>query len=411
MKIIKINQNLTLPCGAVIKNRLAKSAMSENMAYPNFFPNQAFERLYQTWSEGETGLVITGNVMIDSSALGEPHNIVIEENLDNFRELQQWAKAGTKNGNHLWVQLNHPGKQSPKFLSKTPVAPSAIELNPPLNNLFNCPRELSDLEIRNIIQRFAYAAEVVKRAGFTGVQIHGAHGYLVSQFLSPKHNHRDDYWGGDQERRMNFVIEVYKEIRKSVGDEFPIGIKLNSADFQKGGFSEDESLNVVKNLSKLGIDLIEISGGTYEAPVMMEGQRKKDSTIKREAYFLDYCEKISKLVSTPLLLTGGFRTLKGMNEALESGACQMIGLARSLAIDPDFSKNLLKGKLVESPVKPLTSGIKAIDKLVPIEITWYTAQLHRMGKGLSPNPNASVKYCVLKTIFDLGFQSIKRTRA
>ena len=406
-----IEEKLKLPCGAVLKNRIAKSAMSENMADAGHAPGFKFVNLYSAWARGGAGLVISGNVMLDSKALGEPHNVVIEKGHECLDELHAWAKAGTQDDTHLWMQINHPGKQSPKFLSKTPLAPSAIAYESHMKNMFNTPRALSAQEISSIVERFAFTATKAKDAGFTGVQIHGAHGYLVSQFLSPRHNQRTDQWGGSLENRMKFVIDVYQAIREAVGPNFPIGIKLNSADFQKGGFSEEESMEVVKTLSELGMDLIEISGGTYEAPKMMEGSSKKDSTIKREAYFLEYCEKVKKLINTPLLLTGGFRSKEGMEEALVSGACEMIGLARSLAIDPEFPKKLIKNEDVLSQVRPLTSGFKTIDKLVPIEITWYTEQLHRMGKGKAPAPNASVKMSVLRTFFGIGSAMLRRTRA
>ncbi len=406
-----IEKSLKLPCGAIIKNRIAKSAMSENMADAGHAPGFKFTNLYSTWARGGAGLVITGNVMLDLNALGEPHNVVIEKDHECLEELHAWAKAGTQNDTHLWMQINHPGKQSPKFLSNTPMAPSAIAYESHMKNMFNKPRALTAQEIGEIVERFAYTSEKAKSAGFTGVQIHGAHGYLVSQFLSPRHNQRTDQWGGSLENRMKFVIDVYQAIRVAVGPNFPIGIKLNSADFQKGGFSEEDSMQVVKTLSELGMDLIEISGGTYEAPKMMEGAKKKDSTVKREAYFLEYCEKVKKLIDTPLLLTGGFRSKEGMEEALATGACEMIGLARSLAIDPDFPNKLISNEDVKSQVRPLTSGIKAVDKIIPIEITWYTEQLHRMGKGKDPVPNASVIMSVLRTVFGIGSAMLRRTRA
>ncbi|MBK26839.1 MAG: NADH oxidase [Halobacteriovorax sp.] len=406
-----IDQKLTLPCGAIIKNRIAKSAMSENMADAGHRPGHKFVNLYNRWSKGGTGLIITGNVMMSSKALGEPHNVVIEEGHECLEGLKEWARAGTQNGAHLWMQINHPGKQSPKFLSPEPMAPSAIGYDSYMKNMFNPPRALTAQEITKIIKGYAYTAKVAKEAGFTGVQIHGAHGYLVSQFLSPRHNQRTDQWGGSLENRMRFVVEIYKTMRKELGEDFPIGIKLNSADFQKGGFSEEESMIVVQTLGELGMDLIEISGGTYEATAMMDGTKKKDSTKKREAYFLDYCEKVRKLIDTPLLLTGGFRSREGMDEALKSGACEMIGLARSIAIDPDFPNKLLEGQDVKSQVKPLTSGSKAMDKMIPLEIVWYTEQIHRMGKGKEPNPNASVKMSVLRTMMSLGSAMLKRTRA
>jgi 2,4-dienoyl-CoA reductase-like NADH-dependent reductase (Old Yellow Enzyme family) len=404
-----LSEPLTLPCGVTIKNRIVKAAMSENMASIDHSPGDKFQNLYKRWAQGGAGIVITGNVMVDQRHLGELYNVVIEKAKNNEEALRKWAQAGTQNNTHLWMQINHPGKQTPKFLTKEPVAPSAIGYKSNLKNMFNTPRELSHEEIVDIIDRYAYAAKVAKESGFSGVQIHGAHGYLVAQFLSPLHNQRTDRWGGSLENRMNFVVEIYQKMREQVGAEYPIGIKINSADFQKGGFSSDESLIVMKKLSDLGIDLIEVSGGTYESTVMMDGQR--ESTKKREAYFSDFCEQLKGKVSAPILLTGGFRTAAGMNEALTSNDCQMVGLARSLAIDPDFANKLLSGEDVVSPVRPLSSGVRSLDKLVPIEITWYTQQLHRMGNGQQPKPQASVKLSILKTLCDTGVSALKRVRA
>uniref|UniRef100_UPI0040481E5F NADH:flavin oxidoreductase/NADH oxidase family protein n=1 Tax=Algoriphagus sp. TaxID=1872435 RepID=UPI0040481E5F len=404
----KLTETLQLPCGAILKNRIGKSAMSENMGSRGYTSNEKFNRLYAQWAEGGIGLLITGNVMVDRFALGEAHNVVIEQGIQDAN-LPLWAAAGKKGGTHIWVQLNHPGKQSPKFLSKEPVAPSAISLKKPLDRLFNTPRALTEAEILDIIARFAYAAKVCKESGFTGVQIYGAHGYLVSQFLSPTHNQRKDRWGGSLENRMRFVKEVYLAIRKEVGDSFPIGIKLNSADFQKGGFTQEDSMEVIKQLSVLGMDLIEISGGTYEAPAMM-GAVQKESTKAREAYFLDYCEMVRKLVTCPLMLTGGFQSAEGMNAALASGACDVIGVARSLAIQPDFPNQLMSGATVTSQVKPLTTGWKFLDKTFPLEIIWYTDQLHLMGEGKNPNPKKSALGSVLSMVYKLGKNAIKRVR-
>ncbi|NBV92384.1 MAG: NADH:flavin oxidoreductase/NADH oxidase family protein [Flavobacteriia bacterium] len=408
MSSVNITDALTLPCGAVIKNRIGKSAMSENMGSQGFLSNHSFQTLYQRWADGGTGLLITGNVMVDQRALGEAHNVVIEKGI-NDPSLELWAEAGKRNDTHVWVQLNHPGKQSPKFLSTLPVAPSAIPLKKPLNRVFNTPRALSEAEIVDIIARFAFAAKVCKENGFTGVQIHGAHGYLVSQFLSPTHNQRTDKWGGSIENRMRFVSEIYEAIREAVGPHFPVSIKLNSADFQKGGFSKADSMAVVKHLSGLGMDLIEISGGTYETPVMT-GTHVKESTKAREAYFLDYCEEVRKTVTSPLMLTGGFRSSKGMNDALAAGVCDMVGIARSLALNPDFSNELLSGKNVKSLVKPLTTGFPFLDRTFPLEIVWYTDQIHLMGKGKSPNIHRSVLRSVLGMAMALGVNTLRKVR-
>lgn len=398
-----LNTPLTLPCGVTVKNRLVKAAMSENMASAGHKPNPKFARLYSNWTD--VGLVITGNVMIDSSALGEVNNVVIEKGCENKEELKLWAQAGTKKNCQLWVQLNHPGKQSPKFLSPRPVAPSAIAYQSDLKKMFNPPQELSTDQIKEIIKRFAYAAAVAKECGFSGVQIHAAHGYLISQFLSPLSNQRPDKWGQD---RALFLQEVYKAIRAAVGDDFPVGVKLNSSDFQKGGLGQEESLGIIKRLSTLGLDLIEISGGTYEAPIMMEGQ--KESTKKREAYFQQFSGLVKENVSTPIVLTGGFRSAKGMEEALQSKACDLIGLARSLALDPKFADHLLTHQQALSQVTPKSTGIKAIDKIIPLEIIWYTDQIHRMGRGLAPNPQSSPLMAIARTLIHLGAHILKRPR-
>jgi len=407
-----LSHTLALPCGVLIKNRLAKSAMSENMA--SFHrANSLFVKAYEAWAQGGAGLLISGNVMVDSRYLGEPYNIVIEKGQEGLSQLRDWTKSGTLNNTHLWIQLNHPGKQSPKFLSREPVAPSAIPFQSALSKVFNTPRALEESEIEDIIARFTYAAVVAREAGFTGVQIHGAHGYLVSQFLSPLHNQRTDQWGGSLENRMRFVMRIYESLRKALGSSFPISIKLNSADFQKGGFTEEESVLVAKKLSEVGIDLIEISGGTYEAPEMTGRHKKnlKESTLKREAYFLEYCEKVRSQISCPILLTGGFRTAAGMEEALHSQSCDMIGLARSLALNPNFSNQILSGEKVTSEVKPLTTGFKSLDKIMPLEIVWYTQQIQRMGQGLKPSAKLSPLWMILNTVFKLGIKSLFRVRS
>lgn len=404
-----LDDNLILPCGAILKNRIGKSAMSENMANADHTPNEKFKNLYGTWSSGGAGLLITGNVIVDKRYLGEPRNIVIENGFTGTEELKNWAQAGTRNQTHLWMQINHPGKQTPKFLTREPVSASAVPFKAPLDKLFNPPRALAEKEILDIIERFTYVAVEAKKAGFTGVQIHGAHGYLVSQFLSPLHNDRLDKWGGSLTNRMRLVLEIYKSMRTALGKNFPIGIKLNSADFQKGGFTEEESLEVVKALSAEGMDLIEISGGSYEAPEMMGTQ--KESSMVREAYFLEYCEKIRIHISTPLMLTGGFRSKAGMESALKSNACDIIGLGRSIALNPNFPNELLSGGETKSQVKPLTTGFKAIDKAMPLEIIWYADQIHRMGDMKLPDPKAHPMGSVIKTLLSSGFEGLKRVRA
>ena len=404
----KINDPLILPCGAKLPNRLAKAAMSENMA-TRMNPGEEFYNAYKVWAQGGTGLLITGNVMVDSNHLGEPRNVVIEKGRDNTSELKKWSSAVNGTETQIWMQLNHPGKQSPKFLNKTPVAPSALAFTGHLKAKFHTPRELNENEIHEIVERFGYAAKIAKLCGFHGVQIHGAHGYLVSQFLSPKHNIRKDNYGGSLENRMRFAKEIYLKIREEVGPHFPIGIKLNSADFSKGGFSNEEAVEVARELSNLGMDLIEISGGSYETPTMMG--MVETSTRRREAYFLDYTREIKKIIRCPLMVTGGFRSRSFIEEVIANQEVDLVGLARSLAVDPYLSKSFLHGQDLENQVHPLTTGFKKLDSLVPLEIIWYTGQIHRLGRNLPTNPKASIYLPILKTIMSIGIAGLKRTRA
>ena len=405
----ELGSAFTLKNGQVIKNRLFKSAMSEQLGTPDHNPTPGLATLYARWAEGGIGLAITGNIMIDRNALGEPKNVVLDEQSD-LTLFKKWATAGLKNNAQIWPQLNHPGKQIPNFICKEPVSPSAISLGGGLENGFNKPRALTEPEILEIINKFALSAKLSKQAGFSGVQIHGAHGYLVSQFLSPRHNQREDQWGGTLENRMRFVLAVYHAIRAEVGADFPIGIKLNSADFMKGGFTEEDSMEVVKALADAGIDLIEISGGTYESPSMV-GYKAKESTLKREAYFLDYIEKVRKLVDTPLVLTGGFRSSAAMQSALDSGATDFIGLARTTAVDPDFPKKLIADTTHQQNLRPLTTGVKSVDKMAMLDIVWYEFQLARMAKGRLPKPNLSEWGVFLKTLAAAGTYAFRKRRA
>lgn len=222
-----------------------------------------------------------------------------------------------------------------------------------------------------------------KKAGFTGVQIHAAHGYLINQFLSPYHNKRNDAWGGSLENRMRFLMEVYHEIRRRTGEQFPIAVKLNSADFQRGGFTEEDSMKVLKAIDKAGIDLIEISGGNYENPVMFEGSNIRESTKKREAYFLDYADKARKLVNTPIVVTGGFRSAEGMEAAINSGSIDMVGIAKPLVINPDLPNQIINGTYITPDLPRITTNVKFIDKKLGsmIELSWYEAQFYLMAHG------------------------------
>ena len=404
-----IASSFALPNGSVLKNRIAKSAMSENFGTRNQAPSMGLINAYKVWAKGNPGLLITGNVMVDSKALGEAHNVVVEDYKD-FELLKKWAKSVEGTGVHLWPQINHPGRQAFAAINRETVAPSAISLSlGSASKMFKIPKALSDEEIWSIIKRFGNTARIMKEAGFTGCQIHGAHGYLVSQFLSPNSNVRTDQWGGSLSNRARFVLEVYREIRHQVGSDYPIAIKINSADFQRGGFSEEESLEVISFLGNEGIDLIEISGGTYERPAMINGDRKK-STILREAYFLDYIEKARKLIKIPLMLTGGFRSVSVMEKALEGGNLDVVGLARPFCLYPNLANQIFDGSVerFETPIPKI--GIKFLDKLGGVELPWYELQIQRIGKGKSPNINLLAILAFWFSLKSLFFKSFLKNK-
>jgi 2,4-dienoyl-CoA reductase-like NADH-dependent reductase (Old Yellow Enzyme family) len=265
---------------------------------------------------------------------------------------------------------------------------------------------MTEEDILDVIDRFVFAAKIARDTGFTGVQFHSAHGYLLSEFLSPDINNRTDAWGGSIKNRARIHLEIIKRCRQEVGEDFPISVKLNSADFQKGGFSPDESIKVAQMLENAGVDIIEISGGTYEQPKLIgveasinskRSEQRKESTIAREAYFLEYAQDIRKAVSIPLMVTGGFRTREGINDALQSNVCQIVGIGRPLCADPycikkmisgeletlpSFEKTLSLGPSILSPSSPFTL-IKVINAFA--SMAWFYQQIKNMAKGLMPN--------------------------
>ncbi|RTF50665.1 NADH:flavin oxidoreductase/NADH oxidase family protein [Serratia marcescens] len=405
---------LTLSRGLVLSNRIVKAAMHESMGNAHGKPSTWLPALYETWARGGVGLSITGNVMIDSRARSEPGNVVVEDER-HMKLLSEWARRGSYGQTQLWMQINHPGRQAMHGLNKENVAPSAIPFGPALTPYFPTPREIRPAEIEELIARFATTAHIAKKAGFGGIQIHAAHGYLINQFLSPELNQRVDEWGGTPEKRRRFLLSVYKAIRDAVGHDYPVGIKLNSADFQRGGFNDAEAIETVLAIADVGIDLVEISGGTYESPAFtgITNQEKK-STRQREAYFIEFAEKIRYQTRVPLMVTGGFRSATGMIMALENDNLDLVGLARPFCLDPALSRYLLAGYNPRYNVTPRRTGINAIDNSGMMEILWYTHQLKRIARHGHAKPDESVlKVALLYIIknFLNGELSLPRFRA
>ncbi len=382
----RLAEALTLPCGHVLPNRLAKAAMSEVLAEPGGAPSEGHVRLYERWARGGAGLLLTGNVIFDPRGRTEPDNVVLPGGRAHEAALARWAERTHAAGAQLWMQISHAGRQASNQVVERPVAPSPIGVKG-FGPLFRVPTALEPDEIERLADGYALTAETAKRTGFAGVQIHGAHGYLVSQFLSPRTNLREDAWGGTPEKRRRFLLEIVRRTRARVGSSFPLAVKLNSADFQRGGFTEEESLAVVEALAAEGIDLLEVSGGNYESPAMTGLTTRKGelraSTAAREAYFLSYAEAVRARTDVPIMLTGGLRSAAAMAEVLESGAAQVIGLARPLCTEPDLPRELLEGTTTESDHAMPRVGVKAADSM--LQIYWYRRQIHRLAEGKAPD--------------------------
>ena len=396
-----LGEPLTLPCGAVLPNRIVKAAMTEQLAdkAKGNAPTPTLIRLYERWGKGGTGTLITGNVMVDRRALEGPRNVVVEDE-QHLRLLREWAERAQANGAKMWMQISHPGRQTPRGVSELVVAPSAVPVKG-MGPLFTTPREVTETEIEDIISRFAATAGVAQKAGFHGVQIHGAHGYLVSAFLSPLVNLREDAWGGTPGKRMRFLMEIVRAVRARVGAAFPVSVKLNSADFQRGGFSEEDSMAVVQALEAGGVDLIEISGGNYENPMMVStgevGAPTRESTRQREAFFLEYAQKVRRVTNVPLMLTGGLRTVSTMAEIILEGYVDVVGLARPLAIDPDFSQKAIEGSVDRALPVNIRVGVRQLDDM--LQSMWHQDQMRRMGQGLQPDPRLNKYGSLLRNLY------------
>jgi 2,4-dienoyl-CoA reductase-like NADH-dependent reductase (Old Yellow Enzyme family) len=408
VNVSTLSQTLTLPCGAVLKNRIAKAAMTEGLAAGDNHANARFVELYRRWGAGGAALLITGNVLVDRWHLERGGNLAIEGAQSNsaMAFLADMATAAKAHGAHIWVQLNHAGRQTQKMINKNPKAPSDVGLKMG-NGRFGKPTPMTLAEIEKAIAAFVHAAKIAEQTGFDGVQIHAAHGYLMSQFLSPLSNRRSDQYGGSLENRARFLLDIIRGVRGATRKGFAVSVKLNSADFQKGGFSEDESATVAQWLEEAGVDLIEISGGNYEQPQMIGFERKdplankRESTIKREAYFLDFVPKLRAKVKIPVMVTGGFRTVAAMVGAIANDNVAMVGLGRPLVIDPDGANKILSGQTTSlfSRDDDLVIGGGLLSPTSPISflrdlnawgsLGWYYEHIYSLADGKNPDLSLS----------------------
>ena len=386
-----LSDPLVLPSGLTLPNRIAKAAMTENLADAENQPTSALERLYGRWAAGGAGLLVTGNLMVDRRYLERSRNVVADERLDTTRLARvREAAAGTP----VVAQLNHPGRQTSRFVNGRPVAPSGGQAVP-MMGLFAKPRSLGHAEIEHVVAAFGASAARCEAAGLDGVQVHAAHGYLLAQFLSPHVNKRRDEWGGDVAGRARALLEAVRACRRSTSDGFSVAVKLNASDFRHGGFTEDDAEQVVRMLAEEGVDLLEVSGGTYESPALLglglpdagAGSGASDVPVAaKEAYFAAFAARARGAApDVPIMLTGGLRTRAAMEALLAGGSVDVIGLGRPLALDPDLPTRLLDGGDGEALPRyslPTVAGMAG-------ESEWYEHQIGRLGRGLEPDRDLS----------------------
>lgn len=373
---IALGHPLTLPCGVSLKNRILKSAMSDSLGDGAGNPTEAQAALYGRWAGGAAAVSIIGELQTDPRALEKPGNLVLAEDRDKAR-FMALTQAGTAHGAGLWAQLGHAGALAYPPLGR-PCGPSALDL-PGLT----C-EEMTAAEIAAFPALMALGAARARESGFTGVQVHAAHGFLLSQFLSPLFNRRTDRRCGNLENRASLLIETIAAVRHAVGPEFPIAVKLNATDRIDGGLSEQDAAAIVGLLDETSADLIEISGGTY-----FPGAKSSGGGLPGEPYFLDFARKARRMTTKPLAAVGGFKSFAQAEAAVAEGTLDMVGLARALVIDPD-----LPGKWTGSG-GPDPQFPRFSDPGEGAVTAWYTLRLAALGGaplpgfGLDAPPDAN----------------------
>lgn len=382
---------LTLTSGLTLKNRVVKAAMEENLANASQQPDQALYNLYSQWARGGVGLILTGNVMIDHLAMTGPGGVALEKGAD-LSPYKALVKTAQQNGCKIVMQINHPGRQVFKKMGGKVLSPSDVALNMGKHSaMFEQPKAMDEAEISDVIERFACTAELAQQAGYDGVQIHAAHGYLLAQFLSPLTNKREDEWGGSLENRARMLLTVVQAIKQRVSDSFSVSVKLNSADFQRGGFDVDDAQAVVKMLEDHQIDFVELSGGSYEAPAM-QGRSADQRTLAREAYFLEFAEQIAASTTMTIMTTGGISRMETAQKALDSGV-ELIGMASALAFTPDLVEQWQRNSSVQGFIPKVRWKDKTLSGLATMAV--IKRQLRLMSKGKRPKLNSSPTWSLI----------------
>ncbi|MGW4372379.1 NADH:flavin oxidoreductase/NADH oxidase family protein [Streptomyces albidoflavus] len=373
---------LHLRSGQVLKNRTAKAAMEENMAGAGQLPDEQLFALYRRWAAGGTGLLITGNVMVHAEALTGPAGVVLDEHAP-LKPFAEWAEAGKSGGGAIWMQINHPGRQVASGMPGVVWGPSDVGVSLGRHSSrFGRPTAMTARQIEETVARYAVTARRAEEAGFDGVEVHAAHGYLLSQFLSPLVNTRTDRWGGPLENRARMLLDIVRAVREAVSPSFAVAVKLNSADFQRGGFDADDARRVIALLEPLGVDLVELSGGSYESPAMT-GRSTDTRTQAREAYFLDLAEDLVRTSPLPLMLTGGITRRATAQRVLDSGVA-VVGMGTALAVTPDLPDRWRQGHEAERAMRPVNWSDKALASAA--SMAQVRRQMRRLARGSSPRP-------------------------
>ncbi|WP_129266650.1 NADH:flavin oxidoreductase/NADH oxidase family protein [Streptomyces sp. M3] len=382
---------LHLRSGQVLDNRIAKAAMEENMAGDGQLPGQRLLTLYRRWAAGGTGLLITGNVMVHAEALTGPGGVVLDENAP-LKPFTEWAEAGKSGGGTLWMQINHPGRQVASGMPGVVWGPSDVGVDLGRHSSrFGRPTAMTPAQIDATVARFAVTAHRAEEAGFDGVEVHAAHGYLLSQFLSPLVNTRTDQWGGSLENRARMLLDVVRAVRAAVSPSFAVAVKLNSADFQRGGFDADDARQVIEMLEPLGVDLVELSGGSYESPAMT-GRPADARTQAREAYFLDLAKDLVRTSSLPLMLTGGITRRATAERVLESGVA-VVGMGTALAVTPDLPDRWKSHREADRQLAPVNWSDKVLASAAGMAQVRH--QMGRLARGSAPRPRIHPAYTLL----------------
>jgi 2,4-dienoyl-CoA reductase-like NADH-dependent reductase (Old Yellow Enzyme family) len=382
---------LELRSGGLLRNRIAKAAMEEGMAGSSQLPDERLISLYRRWGAGGAGLLITGNVMVHAEAVTGPGGVVLDDraSLDAFT---RWAEAGKAGGAAMWMQISHPGRQVQAGMPGVVWGPSAVAVKLGRHSKrFGQPVAMTESQIRATVERFATTAALAERAGFDGIEVHAAHGYLLSQFLSPLVNQRSDEWGGPLENRARLLLGVVGAIRGVVTPSFTVAVKLNSADFQRGGFDANDAARVIAMLAPLGIDLVELSGGSYESPAMA-GRPANAGTAAREAYFLGLATELASTSALPLMLTGGITRRETAEQVLANGV-DLVGMGTAIAVTPDLPNRWRSGLESTERLKPVSWSDKTLASAASMALVRH--QMRRITRGKDPTSKTHPVHALL----------------